>query len=107
MDYSQVGGASVGFVGSSTGMTKQLRNWKADVDAIRKVLMCEWDPIGCGVPEDEYDSYIPMIYRLMQSRCSVAELASHLGGLETGSMGLSERPAVNRRVAEMPLNLME
>jgi hypothetical protein len=68
--------------------------------------MSEWDPIGCGVPEDEYDSYIPTIYRLMQSRVSAAELASHLAKLETISMGLRERPGVNRRVAELLLDLM-
>jgi hypothetical protein len=40
-------------------MTKEPRDWKADVDAIRRVLMPEWDPIGCGAPDDEYDSYFP------------------------------------------------
>jgi hypothetical protein len=84
-------------------MPKKPRNWKEDVDAIRKVLMSEWDPIGCGAPDDEYDGYIPVIYRLMQARVSVEELASHLTNIETESMGLSGGRAVerrNRRVAE-------
>ncbi len=90
-------------------MTKKLPNWKEDVNAIRRVLISEWDPIGCGVPDDEYDSYIPVIYRLMQQRLSADELASHLTNIETGSMGLSGGPAVatrNRRVAEILLSLM-
>lgn len=69
-------------------MSKRSRDWKADVDAIRRILISEWDPIGCGVPEDEYDSYIPVIYRLMQARAGVERLASHLEELETESMGL-------------------
>ncbi len=88
-------------------MAKQLQDWKADVDAARRILMSEWDPIGCGVPDDEYDSYIPVIYRLMQARVGVADLASHLEMLQTQWMGLQARPEVNRRVARLLLDLME
>jgi hypothetical protein len=91
-------------------MTKKPRNWKEDVDAIRKVLMSEWNPIGCGVPDDEYDGYIPVIYRLMQAQVGVEELASHLTKTEIESMGLSGGPAVesrNRDVAERLLKLMQ
>lgn len=88
-------------------MSKQHRDWKADVDAIRKVLMTEWDPIGCGVPDDEYDRYIPVIYRLMQGNASIIELAAHLEQLETQMMGLSANPESNRRVAKKLLDLIE
>ena len=88
-------------------MSKQSRDWKADVDAIRRVLISDWDPIGCGVPEDEYDSYIPVIYRLMQGHAGVEGLANHLEKLETESMGLRADPARNRRIAQMLLDLME
>jgi hypothetical protein len=70
-------------------------------------LSAERDPIGCGVPDDEYDGYIPVVYRLMQARVSVDELAAHLQEIETQSMGLRGRPAVNRRVAKMLLDLMQ
>jgi hypothetical protein len=88
-------------------MSRKLRDWKADVDAIRRVLMSEWDPIGCGVPDDEYDSYIPVIYKYMQARSSVEELAQHLEEIETQRMGLSARPEVNRSVAKSLLAVME
>ena len=26
---------------------------------VRAILHGDWDPIGCGVPEDEYDDYSP------------------------------------------------
>lgn len=87
-------------------MSRRTRDWKADVDAIRRILISEWDPIGCGVPEDEYDSYIPRIYRFMQARADVEVLASHLEKLETVSMGLRGDLARNRRVAQILLDLM-
>ena len=90
-------------------MRKKPHNWKEDVDAIRRVLMSEWDPIDCGVPDDEYDGYIPVIYRLLQQRVGVDELASHLTKIETENMGLSGGPAVvsrNHRVAASLLRLM-
>lgn len=84
----------------------QRRDWKADVDAIRSILMAEWNPIGCGVPDDEYDAYIPVIYLLMQARVSFGELAARLQQIETERMGLQGRPEVNRRVGKMLLDLM-
>jgi hypothetical protein len=67
--------------------------------------MSEWDPIGWGVPDDEYDSYIPTIYRFIQARVDIEKLASHLEKLETVSMGLRPRPEVNKRVARLLLAL--
>ena len=85
-------------------MSERLDRARLYHEAIHEILLREWDPIGvAGEPgaQDEYDSYIPAIYLLMQARSSVMELASHLGKLETVSMGLLERPAVNNRVAQM------
>jgi hypothetical protein len=31
----------------------------ADFRSVRKILWEDWDPIGCGVPKDEYDDYAP------------------------------------------------
>jgi hypothetical protein len=87
-------------------MAGQPRDWKADVNAIRRILMSEWGPIGCGVPQDEYDSYIPAIYRLLRARVSVEELASHLEEIETKQICLPARPEVNRRVAGMLLDIL-
>jgi hypothetical protein len=60
--------------------------------AIRDVLMQHWDPIGVAdVPEaqDEYDSYVGPVYRLLASRASDAELIDYLRKTETETMGLS------------------
>ncbi len=34
-----------------------LKQAKAAFDRVRAILHGEWDPIGAGVPLDEYDSY--------------------------------------------------
>lgn len=59
---------------------------------IRDILLHEWDPIGIiDVPEaqDEYDSYVGGLYRLLASGASVDQLVEHLRQIETIRMGLS------------------
>ncbi len=84
--------------------------WKAHVDAIRQLLLVDWDPIGGGgghVPEDEYDGYIPVIYRMMQEGVGVKALASHLGQIESERMGIRPVRKRNLRVAEALMALMQ
>lgn len=66
--------------------------------AIREVLFCHWDPIGVrnfAGPEDEYDSYIAPVYRLLQSEASDKELAEYLSRTASETMGLSVPPGKN------------
>lgn len=60
-------------------------------DRIRQVLLHEWDPIGVrDVPEaqDEYDSYVGGVYRLLASGASEDEIVDHLWNIETVIIGL-------------------
>jgi hypothetical protein len=60
--------------------------------SIRDALMRDWDPIGVSdVPEaqDEYDSYVGAVYRLLASGASVLAIAQHLARVEHDAMGLS------------------
>jgi hypothetical protein len=72
--------------------------------AVRKILWEDWDPIGCGVPEDEYDSYATPVVHLILRRRS-AEIAGYLHEVRTILMGLSgDRSAdlaVARRLVEL------
>jgi hypothetical protein len=87
---------------------KQLRrDWKAKTPAIRRVLLAEWNPIGFDVPEDEYDSDIPVIYRLVHDRVGIEAPARHLGKSESESMGLSPDAKKNERIAQLLMALME
>ncbi|MEO8224487.1 MAG: hypothetical protein ABI661_06755 [Gammaproteobacteria bacterium] len=61
-------------------------------EGIRQVLLHDWDPIG--VPpapqaQDEYDSYVGAVYRLLAAGASEREMAAHLREIEVEWMGLS------------------
>src|SRR6266581_4716198 len=64
-----------------TNMSDFLARAKSYQDAIRKVLMDHWDPIGvAGVPEaqDEYDSYIHQIHGMLIRREAKYKLVDFL-----------------------------
>lgn len=51
------------------------------MNAIREILFVEWDPIGVNENQqlnDEYDSYIAPVYRLISERASAENLAKFL-----------------------------
>lgn len=62
------------------------------MDAIRDVLVNDWDPIGVmhdlDWPRNEYDAYIGEIYKLLSQRESVESIAQHLCLIEEIRMGL-------------------
>jgi hypothetical protein len=88
-------------------MPSKRRDHYENVNAIRRVLVDQWNPIGVNVPDDEYDGYIPTIYRMMQELAGVEKLADHLGKLEWISMGLSPTPDLNRRVARLLVAILD
>ena len=71
-------------------------------DAVRRILLKEWDPIGVkDVPEaqDEYDCYVPGICGLLMRRESPEEIFRHLWEIETGNMGLQGNREHTRSIA--------
>jgi hypothetical protein len=54
------------------------RDIRANVAAARAILHRDWDPIGCGVPEDEYDSYLWPVQKLLQDGAPRAAIAGYL-----------------------------
>ena len=78
-------------------------------DAIRTVLLRDWDPIGVSdVPEahDEYDSYIPGIHGRLISRASAQELFDHLRKIETIEMGLASNRQRTQHVVQKLIALI-
>ena len=76
--------------------------------AIKTVLLNAWDPIGVpDVPEaqDEYDSYVPAIHKMLISRSTTQEVSEYLWELETQHMGLlgnrSHTEAIAGRLVEL------
>ena len=58
-------------------------------NAIRSVLVTDWNPIGFSVPGDEYDAYIGTIYRLIANQADDEEIARHLHEIVIESLGLN------------------
>jgi hypothetical protein len=72
-------------------MSKYLNRAREYHNAIRKILIDEWDPIGINhIPEaaDEYDSYISGIHALLIRHESEHKIFDHLWNIETERMGL-------------------
>jgi hypothetical protein len=73
-------------------MSKNVRTKQFLMEEIQKILLKEWDPIGIqDIPEaqDEYDSYVSDIYKLIQSKRTESEVFDYLWEIETEHMGLS------------------
>ena len=69
-------------------------------DAISRILLLIWDPIGVArdpQARDEYDGYVGTIEPLIESGADRRHLANHLEKLEKGSMGLSDSDAARRQ----------
>ena len=89
-------------------MSEYRERAKAYHEAIRKALLDEWDPIGVdGIVEaqDEYDSYIPAIYKMLISRKPKHELFDYLWWLETEHMGLTGDRQRTEKFAERLLEI--
>lgn len=58
---------------------------------IDDILWYDWDPIGINdlAPRDEYQDYVPEIFRLLKANAGRQEIANRLYKLETGNMGMS------------------
>ena len=82
---------------------KQLTLYKL----INELLMTEWDPCGVnGVPEarDEYDSYVPQIFKLAMDGSSPERIAKHLLFIENEQMCCKESKKVCLSVANKIVN---
>jgi hypothetical protein len=78
--------------------------------AIKTTLLHEWDPIGVSdVPEaqDEYDSYIPGIHKMLISRSTEQEVSDYLWEIETKHMGLLGNRRHTEAVAGKLVQLIE
>ncbi len=71
-------------------------------DAIRRILLKEWDPIGVNEIEeaqDEYNSYVGAIYKLLIDRKAKHEIFDYLWWVETEHMGLTGNRQMTEHIA--------
>ena len=80
--------------------------------AIGTILLRYWDPIGIrDVPEaqDEYNSFVGPIYRLLASGASTDQVAKHLSAEESalgvGAATPSQLLAIAERLTALDVNL--
>ncbi|MCE2593203.1 hypothetical protein K6Y31_00010 [Motilimonas cestriensis] len=74
---------------------------------VDEILFYLWDPIGvCDIPmaRDEYQSYLPQVFKLLLNDSKDHEVSAYLIKVESGSMGLS---ANNKKALEVARLLIE
>jgi len=76
-------------------------------ESIRHILFYDWDPIGVNdlAPDDEYNSYVGGIYRLLASSASEYQIIEHLHRLEITKMEVSSNRKKLKDVAEKLMKL--
>lgn len=75
-------------------MTRQMKRTTAVVSWI---LWLAWDPIGWGVPRDEYESYVRAIVARLPG--GVRAVAIQLNTIRTKTIGLKPNRAADKDVA--------
>jgi len=72
---------------------------------IRQILIDDWDPIGIKGfgPDDEYDSYIGGLYRLLTKKPTEDEIMEYLYSIEIDQIGSTIKDKEGLRVAAKKL----
>ncbi|HET7856435.1 MAG TPA: hypothetical protein VFL41_08265 [Gaiellaceae bacterium] len=86
-------------------MSKKNSPWStARLQQLNLLLWGQWDPIGGGVPLDEYASYVWLVAGELQRGADVNEIADLLEGVRTGPLG---SPADRLRDEEAAAKIVE
>jgi len=91
-------------------MSEFLRRAKCYQDAIREVLMREWDPIGVAhepQAQDEYDAYINQLYGMLIRREPKHKIVDFLWWVETEHMELYGNRQRTERTADLLLDIVK
>lgn len=73
-------------------------------DKINIFLREKWNPIGTFVPKDEYISYVPRIYELLEQNCDVFYLTQTLEHISNKIIGLETDWHKTLKIAELLIN---
>ena len=63
--------------------------FRAHVEELNLLLWAVWNPIGVDVPLDEYESYVPIVWKLLSEHADVGEIAAELDRIAHQRMGVS------------------
>jgi hypothetical protein len=78
-----------------------------DKAALRTIGFAMWNPIGVGVPEDEYDTYLMKAAGDLWNGQSIQSVANYLVWAETEQMGLPLEDGVAERAVSATAALEE
>jgi hypothetical protein len=73
-----------------------------ELEAIKSLLLHEWDPIGvsdCEGAEDEYDRYALQVFTMLASGADTAAIGDYLNWVVTSQMSLRGNPERDREIA--------
>lgn len=59
---------------------------RTSFEQVQGILHRDWDPIGCGVPLDEYDSYAWPVVKLLMARAPREDVERYLREAAAGMM---------------------
>lgn len=82
--------------------TDQMKLYKR----IDEILFKEWDPIGVSDfdgPSDEYQGYLPQVFRRALENDNPAPIAEYLTLVTTESMGMSAAKEYDLKIAKLIL----
>jgi hypothetical protein len=91
-------------------MSERLDRARRYHEAIRAILLREWDPIGIADEpnaQDEYDGYIREIHGMLMRHEPRHRLVDHLWWIETEHMGLFGNRSRTEAVADRLIGLRE
>ncbi|WP_077343617.1 hypothetical protein [Pseudocolwellia agarivorans] len=77
---------------------------------VDEILFYLWDPIGvCDIPmaRDEYQSYLPQVFKLLINDSKDHEVSAYLIKVESGSMGMSANSKKALEVARLLIETKE
>lgn len=72
--------------------------------SIVDILHNQWDPLGISdtnFPEDEYETYVPVIYRLALEIDCIEELVEHLSRIACDTIGVETNLHNDKKAARL------
>lgn len=79
-----------------------------DTKQVQQILRHHWDPIACqGLPEDEYDYYVPAVMDLLRFGADHIDVFDYLCYVENQCMELPTSPGREAIIAEVAVKLVK
>lgn len=86
-------------------MTDPAKRVRDEAAAVRAILHGEWDPISCGVPADEYDSYVFPVLALLKRGAARSEISDYLRWAADEAMSSPVPPEKRDRIVALLIAL--